>query len=225
MANDTLWRDDGFITKYQQLSHEQRTRVHRLVDDMLADRHRFDWRRLAETWPNIWDVVAHEMDGLDFEDLVAMILAAEDFTYAPNLRRSADRGVDLFRVMRDDAETIIECKLRRAKPVGAPVVRQLAGACDQHGVRCARIYTNRTFTPEAKLACAEISRSSAIAVELFDGAALHRTLCGPGGAKLRRVLESDNLHGLQEMLRATGRSDLYIRRRTPSELPLEPPRG
>jgi len=139
MTDNTLWEDDEFAAKYGRLTPDQRSSVHRFVDKMLREKKRFDWRRLAETWPTIWDVVAEEMDGFEFEDLVAILLSLQGVEYAPNLRRTADKGVDLFRVTAQGAETIIDCKLRTGKDVGSPVVHSLAGACDRHGLTHGRI--------------------------------------------------------------------------------------
>ncbi|MGD9498825.1 MAG: restriction endonuclease [Armatimonadota bacterium] len=219
MTNDMLWPDDDFPAKYQQLTHEQRARVHRLVDDMLAARRRFDWCRLAAAWPNrVWDVVAEEMDGFDFEDFVAILLALEGVSYAPNLRRTADKGVDLFRITAHGVETIIECKLRRKRDVGSPVVQSLAGACDRHGIPHGRIYTNRDFTSEAKAACAEIHEASSLHIDLVNQTQLDQTLKGPRGEELRALLRTPNLSGLQDMLRGTGRSEQYVRNRTMGQL-------
>ncbi len=209
-----LWEDDEFAEKYNRLTPDQRNSVHRFVDQMLTKKEPFDWRRLAETWPNIWDVVAEEMNGFEFEDLVAIFLSLQGVEYAPNLKRTADKGVDLFRVTADGNETIIECKLRRSKDVGPGVVHSLAGACDRHGLTCGRIYTNRDFTREARTACAEIRASSSVQVGLFNGAALHNIVSSPDGDRFLALLKTPNLNGLQEMLRATGRGDLYIRNRT-----------
>lgn len=220
MTNDTLWPDDDFAAKYQQLTHEQRARVHRLVDDMLAARRRFNWCRLAAAWPNrVWDVVAEEMDGFDFEDFVAILLALEGVSYAPNLRRTADKGVDLFRITAHGVETIIECKLRRKRDVGSPVVQSLAGACDRHGITHGRVYTNRDFTPQAKVACAEIRESSSVRIELVNQKTLDGILRGPRGEEFLTLLRTPNLLGLQDKLRATGRGDQYVRSRTIAQLP------
>jgi len=213
VSSDTLW-DDDLAAKYRRLTPGQRMSVHRLVDEMLTKRKPFDWRRLAEPWPNIWELVAYEMDGFEFEDLVAALLSLQGVDYAPNLRRTADKGVDLFRVTADGRETIIECKLRRSKDVGPGVVHSLAGACDRHGLKSGRIYTNRGFTRQARTAAAEIRASSSVRIELFNGTALHEILTSPEGDRFLALLKTPNLHGLQDMLRVTGRGDLYIRNRT-----------
>jgi hypothetical protein len=218
MNGDTLWEDDEFADKYSRLPPDQRSSVHRFVDEMLRKRQPLDWRRLAETWPNIWEVVADEMDGFEFEDLVAMLLSLQGVQYAPSLRRTADKGVDLFRVTADGNETIIECKLRRNKDVGPGIVHSLAGACDRHGLSHGRIYTNRGFTRESRIARDEIGAASSVQIELFNGGDLHEILRRPEGERLLALLKTPNLRGLQDTLRRTGRGDLYIRNRTGGQL-------
>jgi hypothetical protein len=159
------------------------------------------------------------MDGFDFEDFVAILLALEGVSYAPNLRRTADKGVDLFRITAHGVETIIECKLRRKRDVGSPVVQSLAGACDRHGITHGRVYTNRDFTPQAKVACAEIRESSSVRIELVNQKTLDGILRGPRGEEFLTLLRTPNLLGLQDKLRATGRGDQYVRSRTIAQLP------
>ncbi len=185
---------------------------------MLRERKPFDWHRLAHNWPNIWDVVAEEMDGFEFEDLVAMLLSLQGAQYAPSLKRTADTGVDLFRVTAEGNQTIIECKLRRSKDVGPGIVHSLAGACDRHGLSHGRIYTNRGFTREARTARDEINAASSVKIELFNGSDLYEILKCPEGERFLDLLKTPNLRGLQKMLRRTGRGDLYIRNRTSGEL-------
>lgn len=218
MNTDALWDDDEFADKYSRLTPDQRSSVHRFVDEMLKQRRPLDWHRLARTWPNIWEVVADEMDGFEFEDLVAILLSLQGVEYAPSLRRTADKGVDLFRVSANGNETIIECKLRRSKDVGPGIVHSLAGACDRHGLNHGRIYTNRDFTREARTARDEISAASSVQIQLFNGRDLHGILRSPEGERFLNLLKTPNLRGLQEMLRRTGRGDLYIRNRTNTQL-------
>ena len=102
--------------------------------------------------------------------------------------------------------------------MGVGVVETLAGVCDRHGLTSGRIYTNRDFTREARIARDEIESRSAVSIELFNRSALYEILTGAEGDRFLALLRTPNLRGLQDMLRATGRGDLYIRNRTTAQL-------
>lgn len=204
---------DDFLRNYDRLTASQKESVAKHVMGLLAKKSRFDWKRLAATWPAIWDVVAQEMHGFDFEDLVAVVLAKHGYEYAANLRKTRDEGVDLFRRDRDGKAYIIECKLRGRRDVGPREVRSLTGACDQHGVRRGKIVTNRDFTDRAKKTCDDLRAKNKVDIELIDYRALDRMLRSEECAPLRRFFARPNLKGLQDLLRDSHRTEVYVQKR------------
>lgn len=206
------WDEEQLLHAYTGLSDDHKNAVQAYIHRLATPRPRFEWSRLARAWPNIWDVVA-DMDGLDFEDFVAILCSQKGYQYAPNLRRRRDQGVDLFRLHRGGTEAIIECKLRRKYDVGSPVVRSLAGACAEHGVAYGMVFTNREFTRDAKQTRDRLDAEAGPRIRLVDYREIDGWIKSKGLRPLKRLFADPNLAGLQDLLRASGRTQQYVQAR------------
>ena len=107
------------------------------------------------------------LDWKEFEDLVEAYYRREGFDVLREGGHGPDGGVDL-RLRRRGETWLVQCKQYRTRPVGVPVVRELAGVVSAELATGGIVVTAGSFTAEAE----RFATSSAVHIQLVDGAGL-----------------------------------------------------
>jgi HJR/Mrr/RecB family endonuclease len=110
----------------------------------------------------------------DFERFVIARSQQSDYVaHAVGTGRPGDRGCDGIVTLQNGARVLVQCKrYKNTKKINGEMVRATDGAMRQAGCDLATIVTTSTFTPEGKIAAAQLG------VIPFDGATTANWLRG-----------------------------------------------
>ncbi|HEY5891851.1 MAG TPA: restriction endonuclease [Chthoniobacterales bacterium] len=108
-----------------------------------------------------------ELNWKTFENLMGEVFRRKGYSVEEQLGAGPDGGVDLV-LQRNGETTLVQCKLRTNRPVGAPTVRELFGVMAAEGATAGILVTTSTFTSEAR----QFAAGKALA--LMDGPELLR---------------------------------------------------
>ncbi len=118
------------------------------------------------------------MDGWEFEEYVAELLARNGFIHVEVTRGSGDQGVDIL-AQRDGVSYAVQCKHYTSKIPNKAVQEAYAGA-KFYGCEVPVVLTNNYFFPSA------LELGDEIGVELWDREELQRLVRRAGRRKRRK---------------------------------------